>query len=161
MTLQRRQSERSSTQPPAIFRAIRHTSEREFLGLPWLAIAIGPDPTTGERRGHARGVVAIGDIATGVIAIGGLARGVIALGGLAVGALSFGGLAIGALAFGGAAIGGGAVGIVALGGAAVGHFAAGGAAAGTYVLSPFERSPEAVELFRQLERLGPLVSPRR
>ncbi len=119
------------------FRTIRRTSEREFLGLPWLAIAVGPDAARGERRGHARGVVAIGDVATGVIAIGGIARGVIALGGLA-----FGGGALG-----GIAIGGGALGIVAIGGAAAGHYASGGAALGTYTMSPLGQDPEAVRFF--------------
>jgi hypothetical protein len=144
-------------------RSVRHVSEREFLGLPWLAIAFGPDPSTGEARGHARGVIALGDIATGVIAFGGLARGVIALGGLAVGLFAFGGLALGAFAFGGAAIGGvaiggGALGIVAVGGAAVGYYAAGGAAIGTYAMSPLGNDPEAVEFFRQF---GDPAVPRR
>jgi hypothetical protein len=141
--------------PPRTVRSIRRVSEREFLGLPWLAIALGPDADRGERRGHARGIVAIGDVATGLIAIGGMARGLVAFGGLAIGAVSFGGLAIGALAFGGGAVGGfavggAAIGIVAIGGFAIGHFAAGGAAFGTYPLSPLERSPEAIEFFRQL-----------
>ncbi len=140
-------------------RSIRRTSEREFLGLPWLAIAVGPDAARGERRGHARGVIAIGDVATGIIAIGGVARGVIALGGVAIGVLALGGLAIGALAFGGGAIGGvaiggGAAGIVAIGGAAVGHYATGGAAFGTYTISPLGRDAEAVEFFRALGSLG-------
>lgn len=136
-------------------RTIRRTSEREFLGLPWLSIALGPDPSRGEVRGHARGVIAIGDVATGVIALGGIARGVIALGGVAIGVLALGGLAIGAIAFGGGAIGGiaiggGALGIVAIGGGAVGHYAAGGAAYGTHAMSPLGTDPEAAEFFRLL-----------
>ena len=85
-------------------------------------MAIGPDPSKGEKRGHAKGIVAFGDMATGVFAAGGLARGVVAFGGLAIGLASFGGLGIGLiLALGGAAAGG-----VAIGGGAAGVYAMGG-----------------------------------
>lgn len=86
-------------------KAVRRRSAYEFLGLPLYDIAVGPDLAHGEMRGHARGVVAIGDMATGIIAIGGLARGMVAIGGLAMGMVAIGGLAIGAVALGGAAIG--------------------------------------------------------
>ncbi len=63
---------------------------------------MGPDPEKGELRGHARGIIAIGDFATGVLAVGGLARGIVAMGGLALGALvGVGGVCVGALALGG------------------------------------------------------------
>jgi hypothetical protein len=65
----------------------------------------GPDLERGEMRGHAKGIIAIGDIATGVVALAGVARGGLAIGGLAVGLISLGGLSIGALALGGLAIG--------------------------------------------------------
>ena len=87
-------------------RGIRYRSSLTFADVPLLAIAVGPDPERGELRGHAKGIVAIGDMATGVIAMGGLARGLFALGGLAIGGLTFGGLSIGAVvAIGGLAIG--------------------------------------------------------
>src|SRR6266571_4111966 len=83
---------------------IRKQSEYEFLGLPLYSIAMGPDLSKGERRGHAKGVLAIGDTATGIIAIGGFAMGGIAVGGVALGLVTLGGVSLGLLlAFGGAA----------------------------------------------------------
>ena len=83
---------------------VRYKSSATFLEIPVIAIAVGPDSSNNEVRGHARGVIAIGDMATGFVAIGGLARGAIALGGLAVGLVAFGGLGLGVLAFGGLAL---------------------------------------------------------
>ncbi len=134
---------------------IRWSSERKIGNLPLVSIAIGPDSTRNEARGHARGVIAIGDIASGWVAIGGLARGGVALGGLALGVVSLGGLAIGGLAVGGAAVGAISVGglavaaVAAVGGAAVGYYASGGAAFGKYVVSSTIRDPEAVKFFSQ------------
>lgn len=125
--------------------------------LPFYEIAIGPDPARGEGRGHARAVIAIGDVATGVLAVGGLARGVVAIGGLAAGVVTVGGLsvgllcAVGGLAIGSAAMGGGAIGGVAVGGAAAGYYACGAAAAGRYVVNVERRDPPAIEFF---ERYG-------
>jgi hypothetical protein len=147
---------------------VRRRSEREFLGLPFYDIAMGPDPMSGQARGHAKGVIAIGDVATGIVALGGIARGVFALGGVALGLFSFGGLSIGLLAaVGGAALslgiafGGGALGTVAVGGGAVGHYAVGGAPNGTYVAGPQRVDPEVVELFASvgLELPMPAVRP--
>ena len=101
---------------------IRKTSSLRIGNLPLLSIAMGPDPAKGEIRGHAKGVIAIGDMATGWVALGGLARGGVALGGLSVG-------------------------VVAWGGAAVGYYACGGAAFGQYVMSAATQDREAVELF--------------
>ncbi len=137
------------------YRGRRWRSQLEFLGLPLVAVALGPDPEKGEWRGHARGVVAIGDMATGVFAFGGLARGVFAFGGLSLGLVSFGGLAIGLLlalgggAVGTVAVGGAAGGGVAIGGAALGRYACGGGAFGTAVVSPARTDPEALEFFRE------------
>lgn len=143
--------------PPPI-RSVRKRSEYEYLGMPLWSIALGPDPERGELRGHAKGVVAIGDVATGIVALGGLARGVFAFGGLAAGVFAFGGLAIGGLALGGGAIGavaggGAALGAIAMGGAALGYYAAGSAAFGVHVLSPFRQDPEALALFAQWDWL--------
>jgi len=113
---------------------LRWSSEGQFGDLPLVSIAIGPDFAKGEVRGHARGVLAIGDIATGWLAIGGLARGLVAVGGLATGLVSLGGLSVGLLALGGAAVGG-----VALGGAAFGK----------HVIAGWQKDPEAVRFFGQ------------
>jgi len=142
------------------FRGIRKRSSAAIGDLPFYDIAVGPDPTRGEMRGHAKGVVAIGDIATGVLAIGGLARGVVALGGLAAGLFSLGGLSIGLLvAAGGLAIGslaggGGAVGGIAVGGGAVGYYACGGGALGHFAIDARHQDPEAEEFFRELGLSG-------
>jgi hypothetical protein len=144
-------------------RPIRRRSATYLLGLPLYDIAIGPDLASQERRGHARGIIAIGDIATGVLAIGGVARGLIALGGVALGALTFGGcsigllfgfggLGVGVLAVGGVAagliaVGGVAVGLVAVGGFACGYYACGGAALGQYTISAMASDPEAIRFF--------------
>jgi hypothetical protein len=139
----------------ARLRSIRRRADWTIAGLPAYDIALGPDPEKGEWRGHTRGFLAIGDMATGVIALGGLARGVVALGGLSVGVFSFGGLALGvALAVGGGAIGGLAIGGaagggVAIGGGAVGYYAYGGGAWGQNVISAERRDPEAEELLQR------------
>src|SRR4029453_4657526 len=54
--------------------SIRWTTTATFLGMPLVAVAIGPDPVNSEVRGHARGFIAVGDFATGVVALGGLSR---------------------------------------------------------------------------------------
>jgi hypothetical protein len=136
-----------------MYRGIRKRSNKTLFGLPLVDIAIGPDLEKGEMRGHANGIIALGDIARGWIAIGGVATGIVALGGLAAGIVSFGGLslglfALGGLAVGGLAAGGGAIGVVAIGGGAIGYYAFGGGAFGKYVFSAMERTPEAVEFFK-------------
>jgi len=145
-------------------RYVRRQSARKFCGLPLWSIAIGPDLEHGEWRGHARGIFALGDIATGWFACGGFARGFVALGGMAIGLFTFGGcslgllLAFGGCAIGGVAIGGLAVGAVALGGGAVGYYAMGGGAFGAHTLSAQHRDPAAIEFFRQfLPFLGNLL----
>ncbi len=135
-------------------------------GFPSSRIATGPDLAKGELRGHARGILAIGDIATGVVALGGLARGLVAFGGLAVGVITFGGAsfgalaAVGGLAVGSIAFGGGAVGWTAIGGAAVGTYACGGGAFGEHVISPARRDAEAIAHFERLG-LGAICDPDR
>jgi hypothetical protein len=139
----------------------RYRSETTVFGLPVIHIALGPKDD--EPRGKAKGIIAIGDMATGFLAIGGLARGGIAIGGLALGLVSFGGLAIGLLAaIGGGAVGGlasgggcvgivasggGAVGVIADGGGAYGWFARGGDPAGTHTINwQGPSSPRATEI---------------
>ena len=125
------------------FKSIRRQSALRFAGLPLWSVAIGPDFAKGEMRGHAKGILALGDIATGVVAAGGLARGVVAFGGLAIGLASFGGLGLGLIV----ALGGGAAGVVAIGGGAAGHYAMGGGAVGTHVLSASQCDAEALDFF--------------
>src|SRR5213592_2270782 len=146
-----------STPPFSKFavKGIRRESPRKFFGLPLWAIAIGPDWERGEMRGHARGIFALGDMATGWFAFGGLARGFFAFGGLAIGLFAFGGLAIGILvavggaAIGGLALGGAAVGGIAIGGGACGYYALGGGAVGVHTVSPLHQDPAALDFFRQ------------
>ena len=141
--------------PTAAAGAIRRESSLKFFGLPLWAIATGPDWEHGEIRGHARGIFALGDIATGWVACGGVARGFVAIGGLAIGLVAFGGAAIGLVlavgggAFGAIAIGGGAVGLVAIGGGAFGYYALGGGAAGAHAVSAMHQDPAALEFFKQ------------
>jgi hypothetical protein len=145
---------------------VRYRSAAGIGDIPLVSIAIGPDPEKGESRGHARGIVAIGDTAAGVLAIGGIAAGGIAIGGLSLGLASLGGLALGVFlavgggAVGGTAVGGAAVGRVAIGGGAVGEYACGGGAAGAHVVSATRRDPEAEAFFRDrgLAALCPPVS---
>ncbi len=148
------------------YRGIRKRSNRCYWGLPLYDIAMGPDPEKGEMRGHAKGIIAIGDIATGVLALGGVARGVIAFGGVAaglllgIGGLSIGLLACGGLAIGGIAVGGGAIGGVAIGGGAFGYYAAGGGAFGEHIISGMSQDPEAVRFFNDwLPRFRSLFCP--
>ena len=135
-------------------RGIRKRATWGIGDIPFYDIALGPDVERGEYRGHAKGVIAIGDMATGFVALGGLARGAVALGGLALGLVSFGGmsigilLALGGLAIGGVAFGGAAVGGAAVGGGAVGYYACGGGAFGVHASSALHRDPEAEEFFR-------------
>jgi hypothetical protein len=139
----------------ATSRGTRRRAALEIGGLPLYDIAVGPDLAKGEIRGHAKGILAFGDIATGVIAFGGLARGLVAVGGLAVGLFTFGGLsvgvvaAVGGLAIGGFALGGAALGGVAVGGGAAGYYACGGAAGGEHVVSATRRDAEAERFFRE------------
>jgi hypothetical protein len=135
-------------------KGIRRESARKFCGLPLWAVAIGPDWERGEIRGHARGIFALGDMATGWFAFGGLARGLFAFGGLAVGLFAFGGVAVGVLvaiggaAIGGLALGGGAVGGIAIGGGACGYYAFGGGAIGVNTISATHQDPAALDFFR-------------
>ena len=139
----------------AVYKGVRKQSKTTLLGLPLVSIAVGPDFEKGERRGHAKGIIAIGDIATGVLAIGGVAFGGMAIGGCAIGLIALGGcalsilLAVGGLALGTVALGGCAIGLVAVGGMAIGYYAFGGGAIGVHIINGMGQSPEAVQFFEQ------------
>lgn len=156
-----------------------YKSARTLLGLPLVHIAfgrhvvghklrvhgvlIGVGYQRGRKLSHAKGWLAIGDIAQGVLAIGSIASGGIAIGALSYGVVSLGALALGGLAFGGLsagvlasggvalgliAVGGVAIGVTAVGGFAAGHFAFGGKAVGDHVVTAARHDPEAVEYFK-------------
>ncbi len=115
----------------------RYTSARTLLGLPLVAVAIGPDPASGQARGVAKGILAVGDVAIGGLAVGGTACGIVSVGGLSAGLLSVGGLSLGLIALGGAALGGlacggVAIGIGSLGGLAIGLYSHGGLSIGLH-----------------------------
>ena len=113
---------------------IRYRSAQTLFGRPLVAVAFGPDLVKRERRGHARGIIAIGDVATGWVAVGAMARGFLAVGGLAFGGIAFGGLAVG---------------VIAVGGLAIGTMAFGGIAIGEHVVSAAQQDPVALEFFRE------------
>lgn len=111
-------------------KTVRYQSTWRLCGYPLLAIAQGADLARQEARGHAKGVIAIGDMATGVLAVGGVARGVIAIGGVGVGLITIAGVGFGALVIGGVAFA-----QTAFGGVAIGHYAKGGVSIGSHVVS--------------------------
>jgi hypothetical protein len=126
-------------------RTIRYSSSLRLLGWPMLAVAQGPNASKNETRGHARGVVAVGDVATGVIAIGGLARGLFAIGGVAVGLITVAGVGFGAFVIAGVALA-----QTAFGGVAIGQYAKGGAAVGPHVISSKRADETAAVWFHRL-----------
>lgn len=109
-----------------------YKSKRILFGLPLIHIHFG--------RGlyRAKGILAIGNIATGIFALGLFSSGIVSFGALTLGLLVFGGLAVGGLALGGIsagilALGGLAVGLLAIGGLAVGVYSIGGCAVASHV----------------------------
>ena len=107
-------------------RAFEYRSEQVWGNLPVVHVAVGGRQADGRYRpGRARGVIALGDVATGLVAVGGVAIGLFSVGGVAVGLVALGGVAIGLVAVGAVAIGLFAVGAVAIGLTAVGAVTAG------------------------------------
>lgn len=100
-----------------------YKSKRTLFGLPLVHINCGFD-----RNHWARGIIAIGNVATGFVALGGVAFGLFTLGGVGFGLL----LALGAISIGSVSIGGIAVGLLAWGGIAAGWLAVGGMSLGVY-----------------------------
>lgn len=100
-----------------------YKSKTTFLGLPLVHINMGQ---FGIYR--AKGIIAIGTVATGFIALGAISVGL-----LSFGALSLGVLALGGWAAGGITVGGVSVGIFAMGGLAIGMYALGGCAIASHV----------------------------
>ncbi len=126
-------AETDAQEPPIIvhqyysFFHYEYKSKRTFRGLPLVHINLGHGLT------RAKGVIAIGNIATGIVALGGIAVGLFSLGGISLGLLALGALVLGCLAIGGvavglAALGGVTVALLAMGGVAIGCYAMGGVA---------------------------------
>lgn len=137
----------------------RYRSNLMLFGLPLIHIALGPHEDA--LHGQARGIIAIGDVATGVLAIGGIARGAVAIGGVAVGLVSLGGMAIGLLTcLGGFAVGGLAVGGLSAGLAAQGGLTAGLVADGGLAVGYVARGGIAVGMFADTTTGGPSAASR-
>ncbi len=143
-------------------KVVRVRSSGGIGRIPWVDIAVGPDTETGQARGVARGIVAIGDTAWGAFAYGDSARGIVALGkssygvlsvgvrtmGLvSVGAFGVGFVSLSALSVGLIVFGGVCAGWIAVGGIAFGGYAFGALPEGQHVVGIGRRDPEAVELF--------------
>lgn len=63
-------------------RAFEYRSDQVWRNLPVVHVAVGGRQADGRYRpGRARGIIALGDIATGLMAVGGVAIGLISVGG--------------------------------------------------------------------------------
>lgn len=125
-----------------------YKSKRTLWGLPLVHINLSQRGLT-----WARGIVAIGNVATGVVAIGCFAAGVLSLGAVCLGLLVLAGMAMGLVALGGISLGfiaagGCALGYLAIGGSAVGVYAAGGAAVASKVAVGASASAELLAVGR-------------
>jgi hypothetical protein len=97
-------------------RPFEYRSEQMWGSLPVVHVSVGGRQADGRYRlGRARGIIALGDIATGLVAIGGIAIGFLSAGGVAIGLVAIGGVAIGLVTVGAISIGLVAVGVVAIG----------------------------------------------
>jgi len=122
-----------------------YKSRRTLFGLPLVHVNVGGG------FGWARGIVAIGDIATGAVAFGGVSAGLVSLGGVSAGLFALGGMALGGVAAGGlavglAAFGAVAIGELAVGASAIGRFAAGGSAYGSSMALGMAAASPSVEV---------------
>lgn len=101
-----------------------YKSKRTLFGLPLVHIHYG----FGFAR--AKGIIAIGNVATGLIALGGLSIGLLSLGGVSLGLL----LALGGISLGAVSAGGWAIGLMAWGGLALGLLTIGGVSCGVFAV---------------------------
>ena len=109
-----------------------YVSKTKLFNMPLVHIHVG----LGLCR--AKGIIAIGNIATGfislgLVSLGLLSFGVLALGLIALAAFSFGVLSLGAISFGLLSLGGISLGYFTFGGVSVGKYAIGGLAYGTSI----------------------------
>jgi hypothetical protein len=94
---------------------MEYRSEQVWGTLPVVHVSVGGRQADGRYRlGRARGVIALGDVATGLVAIGGVSIGLFSIGGVAVGLVALGAVATGLVALGAVAIGLFAAGAVAI-----------------------------------------------
>ncbi len=121
-----------------------YKSKRTLFGLPLVHIHLG----WGLCR--AKGILAIGNLATGLLSLGALSAGLFSLGGLSLGLLAIGGLAVGVVSLGGLSIGVYAVGgaaladRVAIGGFASGHIALGERMRGSLTIPRGSCTPDSL-----------------
>lgn len=121
-----------------------YISKTKLFGLPVLHVNVG----LGIYR--AKGIIAIGNVATGIISMGLLSVGLLAFGWLAIGLLAFGGVALGlgvgagGVATGVVAFGGVAIGVLTFGGCSIGYIAVGGFSVGQYAMGGVARGFIAV-----------------
>lgn len=98
-----------------------YKSKRTLFGLPLVHVNVG----FGLYR--AKGIVAIGTIATGLLSIGAISAGLLSIGAMGVGLIALCAMALGVVALGSVAIG-----VFALGALAIGLFAYGALAVGMF-----------------------------
>lgn len=108
-----------------------YKSRKTFKGLPLVHINFGLGLY------HAKGVIAIGNIATGLVSFGIISVGLLTFGLLSIALIALGNFSLGVLAFGAVALG-----LVAFGGLAVGGFAVGGCALGVYAIGGYAGASE-------------------
>ena len=97
-------------------RAMEYRSEQVWGDLPVVHVSVGGRQADGRYRlGRARGIIALGDVATGLVAVGGVAIGLFSVGGVAIGLVAWGGVAVGLVAIGAVAMGLTAVGALTIG----------------------------------------------
>ena len=110
---------------------MRLRSSTSIFGYPLVDIAFGRDLDAEETYGHAKGVIAFGDVSTGLFAFGQYSRGLIfAFGQYAFGLFSFGLFSCGVVTAGFACLGvfsggGISIGVFAMGFVAIGYSAYG------------------------------------
>lgn len=107
-----------------------YKSQRTLWGMPLVHINLCANGLC-----WARGVVAIGNVATGLFSLGALSAGLFSFGAISVGLLSLGALVLGLVSAGAVAVGllawgGFALGLVSIGGVTIGQYAVGGVTMG-------------------------------
>lgn len=130
-----------------------YKSKRTLWGMPLIHINL-------RDRGfcRAKGVIAIGNVATGLVAVGSICTGVLSFGCISAGILSLGALALGLLSIGGIsmgllALGGIAIGLISIGGVSIGMYAAGGCAIGAKIaVGDYARAPVVFESRQQFQQ---------
>jgi len=114
-------------------RIFEYKSKRIVFGMPLVHVNIG----WGVKK--ARGVLAIGNIATGFFSIGLIAKGLLSIGLLSLGVIGVGCLslalllAVGAVSFGTFSLGAVAIGIITLGAVSIGMYSVGAVAVASHV----------------------------